>query len=147
MLLFYLCSSWSCLDFFLCGFRSCSIQFVARLPFCLFCMCFLLLLFSSSRISSLLQLSVYLSHFPTYHLSSHSSTKLSSSLSPPPLDYPLVYFPTSRIHSFLSILSFYPAINIYISPNLLWPLFLSPTSLLLPLPEVLAEISSSHTTS
>lgn len=138
MLLFYLWFSWSPIDCFLRGFHICSLQLVARLPFCLpFYMCFLLLLFAYPTISSLLQLSVS----PTFHPISPAVTppsSISSGLSPPPLNYPLVFFPTSRIYSFAPILFLSPAINISISQNRPWYFFLSsPTSLLLPLPEVL----------
>lgn len=139
MLLFYLWSSWSPLDCFLCGFCSCSLQLVARLPFCLlFYMCFLLLLFlpqESPPSSSSLCIS------PTFYPIISAVTPpptISSGLSPPPLDYPLGFFPASRIYSFPSMLSLSPAINIYVSPYVPWYFFLSsPTFLLLPLPEVL----------
>ena len=60
--------------------------------------------------------SLYIS--PTFHPIISAVTppsSISSGLSPPPLNYPLVFFPTSRIYSFTAVLSLSPAINIYIS--------------------------------
>lgn len=116
MLFFYLWSFWSPVGGFLCGFYSCSLQFVARLPLCLpFYMCFVLLMFLSQIISSLLQLPAYLSHLPPYHLSTHSSIKNPlSSVSSLTKSSSSFSFPTSRIYSFASILTLSLAISIYI---------------------------------
>lgn len=61
--------------------------------FCfLFYMCFLLLLFPSLRISSRLQLYVFLTFHPIISAVTPPQS-ISPSLSPPSLDYPLGFFP------------------------------------------------------
>lgn len=153
MLFFYLWSFWSPGGGFL---YSCSLQFVARFPLCLpFYMCFLLLMFPSQIISSLLQHPVYLSHLPPYHLSTHSSIKnLLSSVSSLTESSSSFSFPTSRIYSFASIPNLSLVINIYIMKicydtlsNLSCYFFFFFFSLLLlpfPLPEVLVYVSSHY---